>query len=121
MTLTVLESLLTAAFCSLITVLVVRARSVSPERCGEYRKTFEERHKDAEETLETSVSSEECEERRRVNREMLDHLDRAIREIRITNNIQFRMLRALVAHSQNMTDKEKAEILNMSDGERALT
>lgn len=93
MTFTALEALLLAAFVSMIVGLFIRMKGISPA---------------------------ECMERRKANEEIFKNLSKAIRGIRIANNIQFRMLREMIARSKDLTNDDKARILNTSadgDGE----
>lgn len=85
MTFTALEALLLAAFVSCIIGLAVRVRCVSPK---------------------------ECEERRRITDEAFLRLANAVETMKISNDIQFRMLRAIVTHL-DLPAREKADILNM--------
>ena len=85
MTFTALEALLLASFVSCVIGLFVRARGVSPH---------------------------ECEERRRITDEAYLRLAKAIEAMKVSNDIQFRMLRAIVTHME-LPAKEKAQILNM--------
>ena len=85
MTFTALESLLLASLLSCVVGIVVRSRSVTPH---------------------------ECEERRKVTDIAFLRLAEAIESLKISNDIQFRMLRATVMHLY-LPAKEKTEILNM--------
>lgn len=89
MTFTGLESMLLAAFISCVVGIVVRARSVSPR---------------------------ECEDRRRIMDEASLRLVKAVETLKTSNDIQFRMLRAVVAHL-DLPAKEKAGLLNMGPTE----
>ena len=59
-----------------------------------------------------SVSHSDCTERRKNDLEYRERQERLIEEIKKSNDIQFRMLRVIVAHL-DIPAKDKAELLNM--------
>lgn len=61
-------------------------------------------------------NQEKCGLRHIADGDKLEHMAKAIEGIRTKNNIQFRMIRALVSHMPELSPEVREKILNEGDG-----